>query len=127
MAKKFGQRTKRKNTCNNEIKWRCPLLNFLFREEYLKACLLVEDKNMRLALYDKICNFGINEEDNIDLAKYDLTHQQELIVEMIAEPIIYSIQNSQERYKLAQELGRKGGINSGKARRNKSNQSVAKK
>ena len=46
---------------------------------------------------------------------------------MIARPIIDSIQNSQERYKLAQELGRKGGINSGKARRNKSNQSVAKK
>ena len=99
---------------------------FLFREEYLKACLLVQDEKIRLALYDKICNFGINEEDDIDLAKYDLTHQQKLIIEMIARPILNSIQNSQERYRLAQELGRKGGINSGKARRNKSNQPVEK-
>ncbi len=127
MAKKFGQQTKRKNTCNNEMKWRCPLLSFLFRKEYLEACLLVQDEKIRLALYDKICNFGINGEDNIDLAKYNLTHQQEQAVKMIARPIIDSIQNSQERYRLAQDLGRKGGINSGKARRNKSNQSVAKK
>ena len=108
-------------------KWRCPLLNFLFREEYFEACLLIQDEKIRLALYDKICNFGISGKDDIDLAKYNLTLQQEQAVKMIARPIIDSIQNSQERYKLAQELGRKGGINSGKARRNKSNQSVAKK
>ena len=102
-------------------------MSFLFRKEYLEACLLVQDEKIRLALYDKICNFGINREDNIDLSKYNLTHQQEQAVKMIVRPIIDSIQNSQERYRLAQDLGRKGGINSGKARRNKSNQSVAKK
>ena len=99
-------------------------MNFLFREEYFEACLLIQDEKIRLALYDKICNFGISGKDDIDLAKYNLTLQQEQAVKMIARPIIDSIQNSQERYKLAQELGRKGGINSGKARRNKSNQSV---
>ena len=101
-------------------------MKFLFREEYLKACLLIDDKNMRIALYDTICNFGINGED-IDLAEYGLTQRQEALVRMVARPIIYSIQDSQERYRLAKELGRKGGINSGKARRNKSNQSVTKK
>ena len=47
-------------------------MSFEFRKEYLEALSLFDDKVMRLALYDTICNFGINGEDT-DLAGYELT------------------------------------------------------
>lgn len=93
-------------------------MSFLFRKNYLIACSFIQDNNIRLALYDKICKFGVTGEENSTSAE-QLTPKQKLIVEMIARPIINSIKNSQDRYRLSQELGRKGGINSGKSRRNK--------
>lgn len=97
-------------------------MSFLFRKNYLTACSLIQDNNIRLALYDKICRFGVTGDENSTLED-QLTPKQKLTVEMIARPIINSIKNSQDRYRLSQELGRKGGINSGKSRRNKANSS----
>ena len=68
-------------------------MSFEFRKEYLEALSLFDDKVMRLALYDTICNFGINGEDT-DLAGYELTQRRRDIVRMVARPIIYSISYS---------------------------------
>ena len=77
---------------------------YLYLEEYFEACLLIQDEKIRLALYDKICNFGISGKDDIDLAKYNLTLQQEQAVKMKARSLQAQISTLLQLRDLSAEL-----------------------